>query len=229
MLDAFIKGFAELRHPKAQGLLALALASAGGVFVGLWALVGYGLGRLQLFAWTWVNGLVEILGTMGAMALTWLLYPVVVSLIVGIFLDGVAGAVEARHYPGLPPARQQGWWEILLSSTGFVAVSVALNLLVLPLYLIPGLNLFVFYGLNGYLLSREYFELVALRRLTPPEAKDLRRRVRWPLYLAGGLIAFLLTVPVVNLAAPVVATAAMVHLFEAWRRIAAINDKGIGP
>ncbi len=36
--------------------------------------------------------------------------------------------------------------------------------------------------------------------------------------LAGALVAVFLTIPVVNLVAPVVATAAMVHLFEAWRR-----------
>ena len=35
---------------------------------------------------------------------------------------------------------------------------------------LPPINLFIFYGLNGYLLSREYFELVALRHLDATSA-----------------------------------------------------------
>jgi uncharacterized protein involved in cysteine biosynthesis len=37
------------------------------------------------------------------------------------------------------------------------------------------------------------------------------------MFLAGLVTAFLLTVPFVNLVAPIIGTAAMVHLFEAWR------------
>ena len=96
--------------------------------------------------------------------------------------------------------------------------TLGLNIVLLPFLLIPPVFPFVFYGVNGYLLGREYFELVALRRLGAREARALRLARRGPLILAGALVAVLLTIPVVNLVAPVVATAAMVHLFEAWRR-----------
>ena len=72
--------------------------------------------------------------------------------------------------------------------------------------------------MNGYLLSREYFELVALRRIGPVEARALRKAHRGRLFVAGVIITLLLTVPGVNLLAPVVATAAMVHLFEDCRQ-----------
>ena len=97
-----------------------------------------------------------------------------------------------------------------------------LNLICAPLYLalllLPPLGLLLFYAVNGYLLGREYFELVAERRLRPDRAAALRRahRFRLPVYGAG--IAFALTVPIVNLAVPVLATAFMVHVVEAWRR-----------
>jgi len=43
----------------------------------------------------------------------------------------------------------------------------------LPLYIfVPGVNLVLFYGLNGYLLGREYFAMVAMRRLDPRERRD---------------------------------------------------------
>ncbi len=82
----------------------------------------------------------------------------------------------------------------------------------------PPLNLFVFYGLNGYLLGREYFELVAARRFDMAGVRRLRRAYRGRLLLAGAVIAFLLTVPIVNLVTPVVATGFMLHVFERLRR-----------
>jgi uncharacterized protein involved in cysteine biosynthesis len=83
---------------------------------------------------------------------------------------------------------------------------------------LPVLNPFVFYALNGYLFGREYYEIVALRRLDEKRAGDLRRRNSGRIFLAGVVIAFMLTVPLLNLIAPVIATAFMVHIFETIRR-----------
>ena len=104
----------------------------------------------------------------------------------------------------------------------FIAISLALNILALPLYLLllflPPFNLFVFYLLNGYLLGREYFEIVAVRRLDMATAKLLRRTYRGRVFMTGVVIALLLTVPLVNLITPIVATAFMLHVFEGLRR-----------
>jgi uncharacterized protein involved in cysteine biosynthesis len=97
-------------------------------------------------------------------------------------------------------------------------VALALNLLVLPLYLLPGANAILYLGLNGYLLGREYFEQVAQRRLDWRAVAQLRRSARARLWGAGVCIAALLTVPVLNLIAPVIATCFMVHLFEGLRQ-----------
>jgi CysZ protein len=89
---------------------------------------------------------------------------------------------------------------------------VAVNLIALPLYLIPVLNVVIFYGVNAYLLGREYFELVALRRLDPRAARGLRRTHRWRFFTAGLLMAALFTIPFVNLVASLIAAAFMAHL-----------------
>jgi len=98
----------------------------------------------------------------------------------------------------------------------FATVAVGLNLLLLPFYLLllwfPPAYAVLFYGVNGYLLGREYFEQVAMRRLDPEAARRLRRAHQGRIVLAGVAIAFLLTVPILNLIAPVLATAFMVHL-----------------
>ena len=92
---------------------------------------------------------------------------------------------------------------------------VVVNICLLIFLLIPPVFPFVFYAANGYLLGREYFELVALRRVQPQDAKRLRRENRREIFVSGVVVALLLTVPVVNLAAPVIGVAVMAHLFAA--------------
>jgi len=68
--------------------------------------------------------------------------------------------------------------------------------------------------LNGYMLGREYYEMAAFRRLERSQAKQLFAARRGTFTAGGVLIAILSTIPVVNLIAPIVATAFVVHLFE---------------
>ncbi|MBU2089763.1 MAG: EI24 domain-containing protein, partial [Alphaproteobacteria bacterium] len=101
----------------------------------------------------------------------------------------------------------------------FLALSILLNLIALPVYLLlPAVNLVLFYFLNGYLISREYFDMVAIRRVDKAEIVSMRRAYRGRLLGFGAVIAFLMTVPLVNLFVPVFATATMVHLFQGLRR-----------
>jgi len=162
----------------------------------------------------------------GAIAVaSFFLFPAVMVTIMALLLDDIAQAVERRYYPELPPARRQPLAEALLGNVIFVAVTLILNLLVLPLYLlllfVPPLSFLLFYLLNGYLLGREYFEMVGVRRLDLAATKRLRQSFRGRVILAGAVIAFLLTIPLVNLVTPIIATAFMLHIFEDLRRQAA--------
>ena len=123
-----------------------------------------------------------------------------------------------RSYPALPPAAGLPVAKAAITVAAYLGVMIALNMVLLIFLLLPPLFPFVFYAVNGYLLGREYFELVALRRIGPEEARRLRKAHRGKLFIAGVATALLLTIPVVNLLAPVVVTAAMVHLFENWRK-----------
>jgi uncharacterized protein involved in cysteine biosynthesis len=172
------------------------------------------------FAWRPLDWLVDLLGTLAVMALSWLMFPAVVTLVMGFFLERIAGAVEALDYPGQGPARRASVAETLLVTLRLMSLTIFVNLLALPIYLLmPGINFFVFLGLNGYLFGREYFEVVALRRLDRTAARAARHRFAGRLYLGGVVIAGLFIVPFVNLVAPVIATAFMVHLFEDLRRL----------
>jgi CysZ protein len=90
-------------------------------------------------------------------------------------------------------------------------VLILVNLIALPFYLLPGINLALFWIVNGYLLGREYFELVALRHLDVAAARALRRRHALRIFIAGIVIAAFATVPFLNLLSPLFATAFMVH------------------
>ncbi len=223
MLKAFTKAIEQLSDPDIRRVLWVGLLVAIVLFGALWFAVYYVLTGTAIFEIGWLETFADVLGGLATIALTWVLFPSVVSVVVGLLLEGVADAVERRHYPELPDTPGLPILESLGITLRFLAILVVLNLVVL-LFLIPPLTVvfpFVFYAVNGYLLGREYFELVASRRLGAAEVRDLRKARRGGVLVAGVVIALMLTVPVVNLLAPVVGTAAMVHLFEGWRRGAA--------
>lgn len=216
MLSAFVKGIDQLSDRATRKYLWLSIISALITFVLLWSVVGWLLRETSISNIGWLEGAVDLLGGIATLALTWFLFPATVSAVIGLFLDQVADCVENRHYPNLPTAEGLPMGESILMSMKFLGILIALNILMLPFLFLGPLFPFVFYLVNGYLLGREYFELVASRRLPPAEVTRLRKARQGSVMAVGVVIAFALTVPVVNLLMPVVATSAMVHLFERW-------------
>lgn len=217
MFNAFSKGISQLNDRRTRKVLWLCIGAAMAVFAVLWVVIGFLLTSTVFFSTGWLETAVDLLGGLATLILTWFLFPGIMSALIGLFLEDIAGAVEARHYPSLPKAKGLPATAVMLTTLRFLGKVIILNILLLIFLLFPPVFPFVFYAVNGYLLSREYFELVALRRIGPEEMKALRRAHRGRLFMAGVMITVLLTVPLVNLLAPVVATAAMVHLFEGWR------------
>lgn len=163
-----------------------------------------------------VGGLHLLAGGAAVVALgllsVFLMVPVAAAF-TGLFLDEVAEAVEAEHYPGLPPARRQGWGELLGSGLRLGLLSLVVNLAALVVYLLSGpFAPFVFWAVNGYLLGRDYAEGAAARRLPPAAARAFVRRNLGQIWALGVLLAVPLTIPLVNLAVPVLAAAAFSHL-----------------
>jgi uncharacterized protein involved in cysteine biosynthesis len=229
MIRAFSLAFGQLSDPALRRYVRLSALCTFAAFLAIW-----GFGLFVLFIQTEVPSF-ELLGYtlsldtfadwIGALLLFLLLglmFPSLLLVIVSFFLEDAARVVEARHYPNLGPARDQSVTETIRITLKFAALSIVLNLLALPIFLLllffPPFNLFVFYALNGYLLSREYYELVAYRRLAPPVADRMRKAVATKLFMVGVVIAVLMSVPVLNLVVPIVATAAMVHLVQDWRQ-----------
>lgn len=217
MIAALFKAFGQLTDPRTRRLLLwvflLSLAVAA-------ALIGAAVGvlsALSLAGIGWLDDLIAALGGLAAAFLAWVMFPAVALMIAYAFTDPVAEAVEARHYPRLPPARPQSLWQFVRAGVRFELVSLLLNILLLPLAIIPFVQTIypaAFYTVNGYLFGREFLEIVAPRRMDFRATRALFRRHPVKLFVAGLIIVFLFTAPVLNLLAPVLATAFMVHVYH---------------
>lgn len=139
----------------------------------------------------------------------------VASVFSGLFLEDVAAAVEDRHYPHLPPVPRAKLSDALIDTANFIGLLIALNVLALFFYAFAGPFIpFVFWGINGLLLGREYFTLVASRRIGRLGAKALRKRHWGKVWLAGALMAAPLSIPLINLIIPVLGVATFTHMFQ---------------
>lgn len=139
----------------------------------------------------------------------------VAAMFTGLFLEDIAAAVEARHYPHLPPVQKISLYESAKDAVNFFAVLVAVNAVAIVLAVFAGpLVPVVFWVVNGFLLGREYFTLAAMRRLGRQGAKALRARHPVQIWVAGILMAVPLSVPLVNLFIPLLGAATFTHLFH---------------
>ena len=94
-------------------------------------------------------------------------------------------------------------------------VLILANILALVLYLIfAPLAPFIFYLMNGFLLGREYFTLVAMRRIGRQNAKAARKRHMATIWTAGTLMAIPLSIPILNLLIPIFGAATFTHIYH---------------
>jgi uncharacterized protein involved in cysteine biosynthesis len=190
----------------------------------LWLIADITTGTITLPAVGEVTWLGDLLGWASFFLVVFLsmfLMIPVASAITSLFLDDVADAVEARHYPALPPVPRVTFAEGLRETVAFLVVLVGANFLATVLYVtLPLLTPVIFYALNGFLLGREYFQIAAMRREGRAGAADLRARHRGQIWLMGCLMAIPLSIPLVNLFVPIIGAAAFTHTYH---RLAARN------
>lgn len=221
MISALFKALSQLSDPRLARVMKLGILGGLATYVTLVAVIWTILSKVTLFANGWLDsGSDFVIGAL-ALVLPILFFPALTTTIMGPMLDGVAAAVEDRHYPYLGPGRPQPVSEVIWSTLRLLGLTIAANLVALPLYavlLFTGLGVVLAIVLNGYLLGREYFELAALRRMEPAAARNQFRACLGQIWLAGIIIAFLFSVPLLNLIAPVIGTAFMTHVAETLRK-----------
>ena len=211
MISDALRAFSQVFSSPFRRVLWWSLASTFIVLVIVGVGAQWALDALPTFGAAWLNTALEWIARFFAVIVLIPLVHPVVALVASLFLERIAGIVEAEDYPSDPPGRDQPIFQSIVVALRFTIVLIVVNLIALPFYLVPGVNLVLFWVVNGYLLGREYFELVSLRHLDFKAARALRNRFRFRIFMAGLVIAFFATIPILNLLAPLFATAFMVH------------------
>ena len=223
ILGAFLKALGQIGDPRFRRVLMIGIALTVALLVGAYAALLWlvslvarpdayfdVLGKVE-----WVQDLLSVSSLVFMLVLSVFLMVPVASAITSMFLDDVAQAVEDRHYPSLPPVPRLPFFDALRDTLNFLGVIIGANLLAFVLYaLFAPAAPFIFFGLNGFLLGREYFTLAAMRRLGRAGARDLRKRHRATIWAAGILMALPLVVPVLNLVIPILGAATFTHIFH---------------
>lgn len=213
---AAFKALGDLLSPEFRAVLLKALGLTLALFIAVLIVVEVLLTTLTHFSWPWADWVLGVgTGIALLIAFFFLMSPVAAAF-AGLFLDHVAEKVEARHYPLDPRGTPLPAGQAILTAIKFFLVVLAVNLAVLPVVLF-GVGAVALVAANAYLLSREYFEMVAMRHMPEEEARILRRENGPSVFFAGLLPALMSLIPVLNLAVPLFATAYFTHFFKSVR------------
>jgi CysZ protein len=226
MLDAAFLALRDILSPPFRAVLLKSLALTIGLLVALWLGLEWLIAEWVTIPWPWLDTAFSILTGIGlVIGLGFLIAPVT-ALFAGLFLDDIAELVERTHYPADAVGRPLPFGRAIATAIRFLGVVLLVNAVALPLVLILGFGFLIFLAANAYLLGREYFELAAMRHHDEAAVRRLRLRHSGRLFAAGLIIAAFVAVPVVNLLAPLFATAFMVHVYKRVAdSMAAENEK----
>lgn len=224
MIGDFLRAIGQLGDPRFLRVLGIGLFLTLGLLFVVTAILVTVVGwfapevvTIPFVGWqvTWIDNVLSWAMVPLMLVLSVFLMVPVASAFTSIFLDDVADAVEGRYYPTLAQAPRASFSDSLIDSLRFLGVIIAANIAAFALYLLfPPAAPVIFLALNGYLLGREYFTLVAIRRLGREGARAARSRNGAQIWVAGILMAIPLTIPIVNLLVPVLGAATFTHLFH---------------
>ncbi|MGE0006931.1 MAG: sulfate transporter family protein [Parvibaculaceae bacterium] len=220
MIKAAVTALADLFSPDFRSVLFKAVGLAVLLLVAVVAGALVLLDMLKLAPWGWGNDVIEVAAGLGLTVLAFFMIPPVTALFAGLYLDRIAGLVERKHYPQDLPGRELPAVKAALLGLQFGLLVLVVNLAVLPM-LFFGVGAIALLVANAYLLSREYFEMAAMRHMPSEEAQLLRRENSTRIFAAGFIPAVLALVPFVNLAVPLFSTSYFVHIFKRLKRSSA--------
>ena len=139
--------------------------------------------------------------------------PAVTAFVGTFFVDEIGDIVERTYYPNDPAGQALSLTRALLEGLKTAVLAIIVYLSCAPL-LLTGIGFIALFVANSYLLGREYFLLAAMRFHSSNEARALWRQHSMSLYIAGMVIAFVVSIPVLNFVTPIFAMAFMVHMHK---------------
>lgn len=193
--------------------LAILIAAAVALFFGgdyLLSLWGWGI---ELGTWKYTIGL-----AMGLL-LIWFLFRSVAILVIWIFADDIAEAIEWEHYShSALSATKPSWMKSLVIGLRSLLRAIVYNLLALPLYIIALFTVvgtpIIFLIINGLLLGKELEEMIALRHQSPIDSTNDWSMGKFERFSLGFAMNAAMMIPFVNFLIPVIGVAAATHMMH---------------
>lgn len=184
--------------------VALTASAAFGIIRYVVPLIPEGAGWLG-----YVSTAGEFIASVAVVVLAVALSPAVSMLVGGVLFDVAAERVEKGI--GAPKARNVPLHEGIWNGVRIALPALAFNLIAIPFYFVPGVNAVVFFGLNGFLMGREYATVAATRHMSYREAVALRKRHGLAVFAVGFACS------IIPFVAPLVGAGAMARLVNALR------------
>ena len=221
MFSTFLKTFRQISDPKilkALGwatlltLLAVVLAVALGVSL-MDSILDFFSGTLQ--SWfgkgeNWFRGFAQFLGGSLILIISYFFFAGIHGAFVGIFIDDILDAVHEKHYSEKTWQKPPSLIQSCTFSVRILFLTLAFNLLASPILILgwffPPIGLSLQIILNGYLLGKEYGQLVEFR------VSGSVSNSPTPKYFSNGIIASgIWIIPGLNLLAPILLAGSILH------------------
>ncbi len=215
MISAFLLALGQLGDPRILRVLFKSMAITLVVFVVLGIGAWFALGSALASSGIADSGLQGLLAVLAMLIGGWLLFRLVALAVLEQFADQVVEAVEAKHYPAaLARAHPLGWSGQARVGLAALGRNVLYNVLALPVAIVLSFTVIgaplVFAAVNAVTLGRELSDMAALRHRSPdgsvPRPGGATR------FVLGAIVVALLTIPFVNLFAPIIGAAMATHL-----------------
>jgi CysZ protein len=220
---AINRSWQQMLHPKFRSVFFTAITAAAiTLTLLLFLLNSYWPDSISV-GWGWLDKYGDYMSSAGfwfvAGAGSYLLFPGVVTMVMGVLTDKIADAVEEEYYPNRLGHRDVPYGDLIISAAKLALIMLTINLVFLIPYIIlliaGGIGfILLFVAVNGLLLGREYFEMVAIRHMSPREVTALRKSNSGAIFMGGALIAAMFMIPFLNILAPIIGAAVMTHIFH---------------
>lgn len=220
---AINRSWQQMLHPRFRSVFLTAITAAAITLVLLLFVLNAYWPESFMSGWSWLDDYSEGLSTAGFWFVgtlgSYLLFPGIVTMVMGLLTDKIADAVEEEYYPNRMGNRKVPYGDLVISAAKLALIMLIINLI----FLIPYIILFfmggfgfviLFVAVNGFLLGREYYEMVAIRHMGRREMNYFRKENSGSLFMGGALIAGMFMIPFVNILAPIFGAAVMTHIFH---------------
>lgn len=222
MIRAFFLSLGDLTDPAILRVFVKTILLTLVIFVALGAGMWFATRWLVIDQLGWDEGtgnLAAISGFLAMLLFGWVLFRAIAMAVIWLFGDAIVMAVERRHYPeALATARHVPVARSMALGLRSAGRALLVNVILAPGYVVLLVTGFgtplLFYAANGWLLGADLGEMVAARHLSNAEMKQWARETRWRRWDLGVIVAGLLSVPIVNLVAPVLGAAMATHQFH---------------